>query len=758
MSGGCHTNFKMDIMEEKKSFDQFIKTELNTAQKKAVQHTSGPLLVIAGAGSGKTRVITARIINLLLNHNVPAEAIIALTFTNKAAREMQERIARFMGNSQVKPFIGTFHSYCLLLLRKYSHLAELPTFSILDTDDQKQLLHGIIKRAFLEKRVTPKSLGYQISHLKNQLAIDKSHAGSVDPFVYQLYQTYEKEKQASKCLDFDDLLLKVHELFGKNKEFKSALQEQVRHILVDEYQDTNLVQHGLLKHMALNGKAFAVDSLCAVGDEDQSIYSWRGATVANIMNFKKDFKKTKTITIETNYRSVQPILHTANNIISHNSTRYPKKLVSDKKARDRVRAMRCMSAYQEGEILAHYVANVRKKHKQHAVAVLYRAHYQSRSLEEALIRHNIPYKIIGGIQFYERKEIKDILAYLRLIANPYDRVSLMRAINMPARGLGQKFTEQFHNLWETEPLYGYVDVAQQLIKDGAVKGKKAQSVLDFLNILKGVVAHDAPSATIQRIIDATGYIAHLQDTNDPKDADVRIENVKELVRASAFFEQTGITTIREFLHEIALMQEKAQAKDEQEETVQLMTLHAAKGLEFDTVILPGLEEGVFPNTRSTLEPDRLEEERRLLYVGITRAKERLLLTHSRYRTTYGQMLEQSPSRFLNELPTHLVGMTDCAAWSRLQFQQFFADWLGITTTSNIMTFGTAAHYKPQSTIATQPNPIRKSGALKKNQLVKHPKFGVGLVKDIENRGGDIFVSAQFKVGLKRIKASFLERM
>lgn len=745
-------------MKEKTSFDQFIKKQLNTAQKKAVQHTSGPLLVIAGAGSGKTRVITARIVNLLLNHAVAPHAIIALTFTNKAAREMQERIQKFIGNTPDKPFIGTFHSYCLQLLRRYAHLVDLPTFSILDTDDQKQILQGIIKREFLEKRVSPKSLGYQISRLKNQLAIDKSHAGQVDPFVYQLYKAYEKEKTASKCLDFDDLLLKVHELFGKNKEFKYARQEQVRHILVDEYQDTNMVQHALLKHMALDGKTFTIDSLCAVGDEDQSVYSWRGATVANIMNFKKDFKKTKTITIETNYRSVQPILHTANKVISHNTTRYPKKLVTDRTARDRVRALRCMSAYQEGEILAHLAGNERKKNKQHTVAVLYRAHYQSRSLEEALIRYNIPYKIIGGIQFYERREIKDILGYLRLIANPFDRVSLIRSINTPARGLGQKFTEQFHSIWQQEPLYGYTDVAQQMLKDNLVKGKKAQSLEKFLKILNGIFAHDAPSNAIQRIIDATGYIAYLQDTNEPKEAEGRIENVKELVRASAFFEQTGIKTVREFLHEIALMTQKAQAKDDQEGTVQLMTLHAAKGLEFDTVLLPGLEEGVFPSARSSLEQDSLEEERRLLYVGITRAKERLLFTHSRYRTTYGQMLEQTPSRFLSELPTHLVGMTDCATWSRLQFQQFFAEWLGINTASSVLTFGAAMTPKQPTTTLPKAKPKSSSGALKKNQLVKHAKFGVGLVKEIEKRGDDLFVSAQFKTGLKRVKANFLKRM
>lgn len=752
-------------MEQKLAFEQFVEQQLNSPQKKAVQHAKGPLLVIAGAGSGKTRVITARIVNLLLNHNVAPHSIVALTFTNKAAKEMQERIHSFIGKGE-KPFIGTFHSYCLFLLRRYAHLVDLPTFSILDSDDQTQLLQLIIKRAFLEKRITAKSLGYQISAVKNELALDPTNIGHIDPFVYQLYLAYEKEKAASKCLDFDDLLLKIHQLFSKNKELRYAQQEQVRHLLVDEYQDTNLVQHALLKHMSLDGAQFAIESLCAVGDEDQSIYSWRGATVANIMNFKKDFKNTETITIETNYRSVQPILQTANTIIANNTTRHPKKLTSDRKATDRVRTMRCMSAYQEGEILAQYVEMVRKKGKNHSVAVLYRAHYQSRSLEEALIRHNIPYKIIGGIQFYERKEIKDILAYLRLITNPYDRVSFIRAINTPARGLGDKFVEDFHTIWEHEPLFGYADVAHHMIQDGSVKGKKAETLLQFVDMLKKISAEDAPSKAIQKIVDTVRYLPYLQDTNDPKEAESRTENVKELVRASSFFEQTGVTSIRDFLHEIALMQEKAQSKDDQEETVQLMTLHAAKGLEFDSIILPGLEEGVFPSTRSTMDKENMEEERRLLYVGITRAKERLLLTHSRYRTTYGQMLEQAPSRFLAELPTHLVGMTDCAPWNKLQFQQFFAEWLGIQTTSSVMTFGASTHTSASAgtnplkdarpLLAQKPKP--NTGALKVNQLVKHASFGVGLVKSIEQRGDDLFVSAQFKTGLKMVKATFLERM
>lgn len=736
-------------MNIKQQLESLISEKLNPQQRQAVLHTQGPLLVIAGAGSGKTRVITTRIINLLVQENVPHYALIALTFTNKAAQEMRERVTTFLQTKRNIPFIGTFHSYCLWLLRSYAHLLDLPTFSILDADDQKHLLQTIIKRSFLEKRIQASSLAYQISTLKNNYAVNPKTSYD-DPFIFELYQAYEREKEKSKCIDFDDLLILIHKLFEKNEQFKNAMHNQVRHILVDEYQDTNVIQHALLKQMALHEKKFILDSLCAVGDADQSIYSWRGATVTNILDFEKDFDNTTRIHIEQNYRSVQPILETANHLINNNTQRTQKKLWSEKLAHDRIRALQGTSNYQEGESISLFLQELKKKQVIYDAAVLYRAHYQSRSIEEALIRYSIPYTIIGGIAFYERKEIKDILAYLRLMANPYDRISCARILNIPLRGLGKKFEEELFIFWDKEPLFTFADVLKSLANQ--LSAQKQQAVHAFLELFENTSGQSAPSKVIKQLITKIHYFAYLEKTYEKEEAQDKIDNIKELLRATAFFEEQGCTTIENFLHEVSLMQEKAHEHDSTQERVLLMTLHAAKGLEFDTVILCGLEEGVFPSQRSLFEKENLEEERRLCYVGITRAKERLLLTFARYRTTYGTTQEQIPSRFLRELPQHLVPISDTSFWNTLQFKQFFSQWLGtqsIIAPASVVTFGTAPKNREEKKL-----PL----SWKKHQPVKHIAFGTGIVKKIEEKGNDVYLHVQFSSGIKKIKSNFIEKV
>lgn len=730
----------------KQNFDNFFSNNLNQPQQEAVAHKNGPLLVIAGAGSGKTRVITARIINLMVNENINPHNIVALTFTNKAAGEMKERINNFVRGA--KPFIGTFHAYCLQLLKTNSNLLELPTFTILDSDDQQQLLTSIIKRSGFEKRIAPKSLAYTISTLKNSLATINNF--DADHLVQQLYREYEREKKVSNCLDFDDLLLYALKLF-KHQEFKTAMQNTVRHILVDEYQDTNAVQHALLKAIALKDKkTLMIDSLCVVGDEDQSIYSWRGATVANILNFKKDFPKTTIIKIEQNYRSAQPILHLANQVIDNNQNRNPKKLWSTKTGKDRVRIVQCMSGYQEGDAIAHAVKNLAKTKTKQSFAVLYRAHYQSRAIEEALIRHTVPYKIVGGIQFYERKEIKDMLAYLRLLVNPFDRIAFFRIVNCPTRGLGDKFQEQFYTCWEQQPFMTFVDIAKQMVDEALITGIKKKAVTDFIDIFATLKYDDSSKKALEHILAKTNYFSFLKRSYDAQEADTKIENVKELLRATAFFEQNNITTIKQLLDEVALMQEKASNQEDNPDAIKLMTLHAAKGLEFDMVVLTGLEEGIFPSSRSTFEDEKLEEERRLFYVGITRAKEWLLLTHARYRYTFGSMTDQLASRFVREIPQKLVPSFDTSYWKDVQFSAFFAEWFGINIASSVLTFGSAIqdHAKPNAKIV--------STEWKKNQPVKHPSFGIGIIKKVEKRDQETyFITAQFKNGLKKIKSTFL---
>lgn len=772
-------------MNNTTTFNEFLSTQLNSEQATAVRHKEGSLLVVAGAGSGKTRVITARITHLILNEGIPAESIVALTFTNKAADEMKERIKKFLGESPRLPFVGTFHSYCLKLLKENPKLTGMETFSIMDEDDQKKIVSGIIERNNLGKQTNAKQLLYQISQVKNRSLQpeDREQWFMMNPMLEEIFAAYEKERAQSNCLDFDDLLLETLKLFTKYPAFKEQFQQRIRHILVDEYQDTNVVQHALLKQMALHNKKLAIDSICVVGDEDQSIYSWRGATVANIMNFKHDFGNTQTVTIEQNYRSVQPILDVANQVIQHNTLRNPKQLWSERKGSDRIRALQCMSEYHESDIIIQYIKTAKNsRQKLSSIAILYRTHFQSRALEEALIKHSIPYKIIGGIQFYERKEIKDMLAYLRLMVNPLDRPSLFRVINCPQRGLGAKFEEQFYERWNLEPFLNFSQVAHALSTEHAVSGAKKDALMQFVNLFESVKKENKPSIAVQTVITETGYLDYLKKNHDPEEAQERIDNLKELVNALKHLEEhKKVETIEQFLHEVALMQEKMSKQNEEHDTVLMMTLHAAKGLEFDTVILSGLEDGLLPSSRSIHEDAALEEERRLFYVGITRAKERLLLSHARYRYSFGQMTDQLPSRFLKEIPKRLVAVEDASYWREPQQREFFNTWLGWNAEApKVMTFGAAARephkkpsmratpaYKTKPTFAGKTNQIKTSlsssndktsnSSWKKNQPVKHAKFGVGIVQECEERSnGKIFVTAKFKEGTKKIDAQFLE--
>lgn len=756
-------------------FNAFLKSNLNDAQYEAVTHGNGSLLIVAGAGSGKTRVITARITHLMLNHNAFPSSIVALTFTNKAATEMKERIEGFLGRKQDLPFVGTFHSFCLRLLKQNSELLENPFFSILDEDDQHKIIQNIINRTGLNKKITAKQISYQISQIKNQTLTPEHHdVHSLNPLIRDVFVAYEKDKTASKCLDFDDLLLEAVKLFKKNPDFKKRFQETTRHILVDEYQDTNVVQHELLRQMALvdstkKNSSLIIDSLCAVGDEDQSIYSWRGATVSNIMNFVHDFKGTELIKIEQNYRSVQSILDLANHVITHNSNRNPKNLWSEKKGSDRIRQIAFLSEYQEAEAVALFLKHAAKKQKLNTIALLYRTHFQSRALEEALLKNSIPYKIVGGIQFYERKEIKDILAYLKLVVNPFDRASFFRVINCPLRGLGNKFEEQFQEKWNANLFATFKDIAQMMIDEKEVIGTKKDALLSFVKLFDGLSHTDKPTKTVQQIITSTGYFTYLKETYDPEEAFGKIDNVKELLQAINHLESLKVTTIGDFLDEVALMQAQIQEESNEKDPVLLMTLHAAKGLEFNTVILTGLEEGLLPSTRSLAMEESVEEERRLFYVGITRAQERLLLTHSRYRYQYGTMVDQRPSRFVQEIPTGTVPIFDGSYWNSMQTSQFFAGWMSGTDSLRpaptsfsqqkiSMKTESVKKFTPTSSLKTIETKTKLTSCLwKKNQPVSHPKFGLGIVEDVELRpNGATYLQVKFKSGSKKLEASFVK--
>lgn len=731
------------------SFLTFFHTQLNSEQKQAVQHTHGSLLIVAGAGSGKTRVITARMVYLMLQHYVAPEHIVALTFTNKAAREMKERMSRFLG-SNAKPFIGTFHAYCLYLLRSYPHISQYHTYTILDGEDQLQLLNGLIKQHKVEKKISAKQLSYQISQIKNNFMHDPIH----DYIVKTLYHAYHEAKKQSKLLDFDDLLLVIHQLVSSHPDFKQHLQQTVRHILVDEYQDTNIVQHELLKLLATDDqKNLVIDSVCAVGDEDQSIYSWRGATVANIMQFQHDFVGTSVIKIEQNYRSVQPILAIANHIIQNNTYRNEKKLWSDKPAHGRACIMQYASGYHESDGITYFLQTIQKLHPTFSCAILYRAHYQSRVIEEALLRHALSYEIIGGIQFYERKEIKDILAYLKLLVNPYDRVSLLRIINTPLRGLGQKFEEQLQEVWHQQPLWSYDDVLYHMLTTHMVQGKKAEALRKFKILLSTMPSTDNPAAIIQKIITDTEYVVYLQTTYDSQEAQTKIENLKEFIRAAQYASSQGVTSLTQFLQDIALMQEKLSAQIEDAPHVQLMTIHAAKGLEFDVVTIIGLEEGMFPSTHAVNELHTLEEERRLLYVAITRSREWLLLSHAQYRFSYGTTTEQTPSRFLQEVPAAYTATYNASTWNSFDCKQFFHTWL--TSAAKV----TSSKPTLAPTQPTYDTPVQMTPALRVHQKVRHATFGTGTITALEQKSSDVYYAqVRFATGVKKIRTDFLKAL
>lgn len=512
-----------------------VTLQLNPHQQEAVATTEGAVLVVAGAGSGKTRVITTRIAQLI-HDGVPPQSIVALTFTNKAANEMKERLKKSLGPGHVLPFLGTFHSYCLLLLRRHPYIAPFEPFSIMDSDDQEALLKRLLKSYGLEKQISASQFVHTIAQFKNKN--EKEEEFFVQPVLRELYQTYEKEKKAAHLCDFDDLLTHVLNALESNPGFKAQMQNSIRHILIDEYQDTNHTQHSLLKALALNKEnKLAIDSMCAVGDEDQSIYSWRGALVTNMQNFARDFAPCKLVKIEQNYRSAEPILQAANEMISHNKDRIPKVLWSEKKARERIVQVTCQTAYQEGDVITALIKDLPPTIKKSSIAILYRAHYQSRIVEEALIHSGIPYHLIGGIRFYERKEIKDILAYLRLMVNPHDKASLLRVINTPSRGLGAKFEEQLIEAWNEETNLTFIELGEKLIKKGIVAGIKAAALKDFLSIFEGTEG-SSPTQALQMVLERAAYLQYLRADYDEEEAQAKIDNVREFVSSVSYYEKS----------------------------------------------------------------------------------------------------------------------------------------------------------------------------------------------------------------------------
>ena len=636
---------------------QDILKGLNDKQYEAVVNTEGPCLVIAGAGSGKTKVLTHKIAYLIQEKRVAPWNILAITFTNKAANEMKERIEALVGEDAHNIWMGTFHSICVRILRKHiDRLGFDSSFIIFDTSDQKTLIKKCIKEMDLDdKMFTDKSVQAEISNAKNDMLEPEQYAAKAKgdfrkEKIATVYELYQKRLKENNAIDFDDIINFTLKIFMENPDILNYYSSKFEYILVDEYQDTNKSQFNLVKNLAGVHK-----NITAVGDNDQGIYSFRGADISNILNFERDFKNTKVIKLEQNYRCTGNILKVANAVIKNNETKYEKKLWTDNDVGKLPRIYSADNEYDEGSYIVDQIEHLKREEglNYNDFAVLYRMNTQSRAIEDILRREGIPYKIVGGLKFYERKEIKDIISYLRLVQNLSDNLSFTRIINEPKRGIGKTSLDKISDLAIDNETSMY-DIVKHADQYGL--NRVFLSSRDFINVIeeaRGKKDDMSISELVKFLLDKTGYKQALRDEKTIE-ADNRLDNLEEFLTVAMEFEkEEAENTLQDFLEGMTLSSDIDNV-DESEETVTLMTLHSAKGLEFPVVFLVGMEEGIFPGFRSMGEPDDIEEERRLCYVGITRAKKDLFLTCSKQRTMFGSTSCNLPSRFLKEIPQDLL--------------------------------------------------------------------------------------------------------
>ena len=633
-------------------------TGLNKEQQQAVQHTEGPLLILAGAGSGKTKVLTVRIAQLLAQGVNPYE-ILAITFTNKAAKEMKSRVEGLVGDVANRIWLSTFHSFCAKFLRFEidNFLGYNSNFTIYDTSDSQAVIKGALKALNLDDKYYPVgAMIAAISDAKNKLLFASDFRKQARDFYQQkvadVYEYYERELRKNNALDFDDLLLVAVKLLQSNATVLDKYSHRFRYVMIDEYQDTNHAQYLLAKLLASHWKNIAV-----VGDADQSIYAWRGADIQNILDFEKDYPNCTSIKLEQNYRSTKIILDAANAVIDNNEGRPEKNLWTDKIEGAKIQHFTAQSEHEEAAFIGDTIA---KKHDIHDVpygdmAILYRTNAQSRVLEEALIKRALPYTMVGGTKFYDRKEIKDVLAYLRVLYNPFDDLSLLRIINVPKRSIGATTVAKLQDYAREKGTSLFMTLTQLHLID-SIKGKTKEKLEEF-GILIFTLVSEMEDKTVldilESILDRTGYLAQLEESTDPQDQ-ARAENIGELLSVAKDFQDTNPSgTVEDFLEQVALVND-VDSFEQEEAKVTLMTLHAAKGLEFPIVFLCGLEEGLFPHSRTLMNPEEIEEERRLAYVGITRAEKELYISNATTRTVFGRTSSYLPSRFIDEIPEELV--------------------------------------------------------------------------------------------------------
>ena len=633
-------------------------TGLNKEQQQAVQHTEGPLLILAGAGSGKTKVLTVRIAHLLAQGVNPYE-ILAITFTNKAAKEMKSRVEGLVGDVANRIWLSTFHSFCAKFLRFEldNFLGYNSNFTIYDTSDSQAVIKAALKALNLDDKYYPVgAMLAAISDAKNKLLFASDFRKQAKDFYQQkvadVYEYYERELRKNNALDFDDLLLVAVKLLQSNEAVLDKYSKRFRYVMIDEYQDTNHAQYLLAKLLASHWKNIAV-----VGDADQSIYAWRGADIQNILDFEKDYPNCTSIKLEQNYRSTKIILDAANAVIENNEGRPKKNLWTDKTEGAKIQHFTAQSEHEEAAFIGDTIA---KKHDIHGIpygdmAILYRTNAQSRVLEEALIKRALPYIMVGGTKFYDRKEIKDVLAYLRVLYNPFDDLSLLRIINVPKRSIGATTVAKLQDYARANGTSLFMTLTQLHLVD-SIKGKTKEKLEEFGILIFTLVAEMEDRTVLdilESILDRTGYLAQLEESTDPQDQ-ARAENIGELLSVAKDFQDTNPSgTVEDFLEQVALVND-VDSFEQEESKVTLMTLHAAKGLEFPIVFLGGLEEGLFPHSRTLMNPEEVEEERRLAYVGITRAEKELYISNATTRTVFGRTSSYLPSRFIDEIPEELV--------------------------------------------------------------------------------------------------------
>ncbi|MET9882173.1 DNA helicase PcrA [Streptomyces sp. NPDC006430] len=747
---------------------------LNEQQRAAVVHAGSPLLIVAGAGSGKTRVLTHRIGHLLAARNVHPGQILAITFTNKAAGEMKERVESLVGPRANAMWVSTFHSACVRILRRESkRLGFTSSFSIYDAADSKRLMALVCRDLDLDpKKFPPKSFSAKISNLKNELIDEDAFAAqAVDGFektLAQAYAMYQGRLREANALDFDDIIMTTVHLLQAFPDVAEHYRRRFRHVLVDEYQDTNHAQYTLVRELVGTGYPdLPPAELCVVGDADQSIYAFRGATIRNILQFEEDYPNATTILLEQNYRSTQTILSAANAVIERNENRRAKNLWTEAGTGSVITGYVADTEHDEAQFVADEIDRLTDAGDAKAgdVAIFYRTNAQSRVFEEIFIRVGLPYKVVGGVRFYERKEVRDVLAYLRVLANPEDNVPLRRILNVPKRGIGERAEAMIDALAMREKIT-FPQALRRVDEAFGMAARSTNAVKRFnvlMEELRTIVDSGAgPAVVLEAVLERTGYLAELQASTDPQD-ETRIENLQELAAVALEFEQArgedDPGTLAEFLEQVALVADSDQIPDEDEDgsgVITLMTLHTAKGLEFPVVFLTGMEDGVFPHMRALGQTKELEEERRLAYVGITRARERLYLTRSSMRSAWGTPSYNPPSRFLEEIPAEYL------QWKRTGAAQKPAGPMrssgygsgtgaGFGSGSGKASFGTS----PEAFLSSSRTKSGPSGfatrraadkpviALAVGDRVTHDQFGLGTVMEVRGAGADAQATVDF---------------